>query len=189
MLELGPQQKGARMNTRVATLLAASVTLLIGAAALAQKNVTLPVQLQVLEGKAQQFLLDATGIGIDNTPTWTPSRNSEGDAPTLEFTDGEPKTLSVDLVFDGFEQKINVHDKFIQPLEVLTAVDPDLHRPPLVSVSFPQAMHVPKFTGVVSSVSTKYTMFLPDGTPCRATATVSVKQASGATTKKQSPCP
>lgn len=177
------------MNTRVATLLAAFATVLIGAAALAQKNVTLSVRLQRLEGKAQEFLFDATGIGTDDTPMWTPSQNSEGDAPTLEFTDGQPKTLSVDLMFDGFEQKLNVHDKFVQPLEGLTAVDPDLHRPPMVSVSFPQAMHIPQFAGVVTSVSTKYTMFLPDGTPCRATCTITVKKASGATTKKQSPCP
>jgi len=177
------------MNKRVVTLLAAFVVALIGAAALAQKNVTLSLKLQRLEGKAQDFLFDAAGITFGDNAMWTQHENSEGDAPTLEFTDGEPKTLSVELAFDGFEQKVNVHDKFVQPLEGLTAVDPDLHRPPMVSVSFPQQTHVGAFTGVVSSVSTKYTMFLPDGTPCRCTTTVNMKKASAATIKKRSPCP
>jgi hypothetical protein len=176
------------MTKRVATLLAFAVAL-IGGAAIAQKNVTLSLKLQRLEGKAQDFLFDATGITIDNNAMWTPHQNSEGDAPELEFTDGEPKTLSIELAFDGFEQKVNVHDKFVQPLEGLTAVDPDLHRPPMVSVSFPQQTHLGAFTGVVSSVSTKYTMFLPDGTPCRCTTTISMKKASAASIKKQSPCP
>lgn len=177
------------MTRRVATLLASCSVVLIGAVALAQKNVTLSVRLQSLEGKAQQFLLDATGITIDDNATWTSARDSQSDAPTLEFTDGEPKTLSVELMFDGFEQKTNVHDKFVHPLEGLTSVDPDLHRPPMVSVSFPQGSHLPAFAGVVSSVSTKYTMFLQDGTPTRCTTTITMKKASSATVKKQSPCP
>jgi hypothetical protein len=34
----------------------------------------------------------------------------------------------------------------------------------------------PPFKGVIEQLSVKYTMFFPDGTPCRATATVKLKE-------------
>ena len=37
---------------------------------------------------------------------------------------------------------------------------------------------------VVEKVGVKYTMFLPDGTPCRATVTMSFKEASALSFKK-----
>jgi hypothetical protein len=58
----------------------------------------------------------------------------------------------------------------------------------MVQVVFVQNK-VPALTGVVSSVSTKYTMFLPDGTPTRCVATMKLKAASKVSTKKQEPCP
>jgi hypothetical protein len=175
------------MTKRAATLLVACAFVLIGTVALAQKNVTLSLKLQRLEGKAQEFLLEATSITIDNPALWTHHDIGGADAPDLEFTSGEPKTLSVELMFDGFEKRDDVQEKFVQPLETLTAIDPQLDRPPMVKVTFP---HSPSFTGVVSNVSTKYTMFLPDGTPVRCTTTIQMKKASSASVKKQSsPCP
>ena len=67
-------------------------------------------------------------------------------------------------------------------------IDPSLKRPPMVSVTFEPPNGGLAFRGVVSSVSTKYTMFLPDGTPVRATASVKLKQASSASVGKN-PCP
>jgi hypothetical protein len=43
---------------------------------------------------------------------------------------------------------------------------------------------LPEFMGVIESVSTKYTMFLPSGTPVRATASVRVKEADKASMKQ-----
>jgi hypothetical protein len=37
---------------------------------------------------------------------------------------------------------------------------------------------LPEFQGVIESVSTNYTMFLPDGTPVRATCRVAIREAS-----------
>ena len=72
------------------------------------------------------------------------------------------------IVFVG---SIAVYNKYIQPLDSLTAVDPALNAPPMVQVTFQPPNASPCLRGVVSSVSTKYTMFMPDGTPVRATAT------------------
>jgi len=43
---------------------------------------------------------------------------------------------------------------------------------------------LPAFEGVIESVGTKYTMFLPNGTPVRATCTVKFKEASRLSFKK-----
>jgi len=42
----------------------------------------------------------------------------------------------------------------------------------------------PTFKGVIESLSVKYTLFLPDGTPTRATVSLRMRQASGALNKK-----
>ena len=52
----------------------------------------------------------------------------------------------------------------------------DLHRPPLVMFSWGGFT----FKGVVESLTIRYTMFLPDGKPCRATANLSIKEAQTA---------
>jgi contractile injection system tube protein len=160
--------------------------LLIAVAAFAQKNATSMLKLLRLEGKQQTFLLEASEITTEASATWETSRQSEGDEPTLEFTSGSPKTLSVELFFDTLESKENVYDRNVRPLEELTVPDPNLKRPPMVSVTW--SNNLPAFQGVVESVSTKYTMFLPNGTPCRATCTLKMKAATKVTTKT-SPCP
>ncbi len=91
-------------------------------------------------------------------------------------------------MFDTYETKDNVYEKFIRSLENLTLVDPALDRPPMVKVVWGQANGLPAFSGVVDSMSTKYTMFMPDGTPVRATASLKMKSASSVRMKKASPC-
>ncbi|HSP17204.1 MAG TPA: hypothetical protein VLV78_20845 [Thermoanaerobaculia bacterium] len=170
------------------TIVVLIAILVIAGGAFAQKNATAMLRLFRLEGKSQVFLLEASEITTTAPATWEPRRDSEGDAPTLEFSSGDPKSLSFDLAFDTFESKESVYDKYVRPLETLTAIDPDLQRPPMVQVVW-GSNELPGFKGVLDSVSTKYTMFLPNGTPVRATVRISMKAASKLTTKKQEPCP
>jgi nucleoid-associated protein YgaU len=51
-------------------------------------------------------------------------------------------------------------------------VNEDKHRPPKVMFTWGGF----KFTGFIESLTVRYTMFLPDGKPCRATANVSLKE-------------
>ena len=175
------------MKKRSAILLCALVTFLGGAVAIAQKNVTLSIKLSRLEGKAQELLLDATSITTDDAANWTRTADSpNSDAPAMEYSSSEPRTLNIELAFDTFDKKENVHDKFVAPLESLAAVDPQLDRPPLVQATFPPST---AFKGVITGLQTKYTLFLPDGTPTRCTVNLVMKQASAASKKKPNPCP
>src|SRR5215470_12072359 len=122
-------------------------------------------------------------ITIDKPIQWQAHKGSEGDHPTLEFTTGTGKSLTVELMFDMFEDKGDVYKTYISNLEKLALIDSGLKRPPLCT--FTWGSNMPVFKGVVADMNVKYTMFLPDGTPCRATATLSMKQSDHLLNKEQ----
>ena len=121
-------------------------------------------------------------VQIDKTVPWTKSPQSKGDQPSLQFSAADGRAMSFELLFDGFETGTNVHATFVEPLVKLAMVqDPngadDKKRPPKVGVKWGSGK-LPEFQGVIEAVSTKYTMFLPDGTPVRATCRVTIREAS-----------
>jgi Contractile injection system tube protein len=82
----------------------------------------------------------------------------------------------------------NVHTDFVDNLMKLTLVqdldgDAAKRRPPKVAVKWGKS-RFPEFQGVIESVSTKYTMFLPDGTPVRAVCHVTIKEAGSVSFRK-----
>jgi len=136
-----------------------------------------------LETNAPPFLaqFNPTEVTIDKAVPWKKHKSSEGDSPTLEFTAAEPKTLTVELLFDTFEAGQDVHQTHVQLLEKLAMIDLTLKRPPLLHFVWGT---FPSFTGVIESLSVKYTLFLADGTPVRATCTLRLKQADRVRGKK-----
>jgi hypothetical protein len=66
----------------------------------------------------------------------------------------------------------------------LVTVEPedDEQRPALIMKSWDGGL--PAFEGVIESIGMKYTMFLPNGQPVRATVSVKIKEASRASFKK-----
>jgi Contractile injection system tube protein len=112
-------------------------------------------------------------ITIDKQVPWQEHKNSEDDLPSLEFTSGAAKTLNVELLFDMFEAKGDVYETYVTQLEDLVLMDPELKRPPMCVFSWGKMR---AFQGVVEDLNVKYTLFLPDGTPCRATVGVKMKE-------------
>nr|HEX4317381.1 hypothetical protein [Kofleriaceae bacterium] len=101
----------------------------------------------------------------------------------LEYTGSEGRSLSIELLFDGYED--NDPSKVTGPiwnLEALATVrdadskDEGLRRPHLCLISWGN-QGLPVFRCVIESLSIKYTMFRGDGAPLRATATVKLKEA------------
>ena len=121
-------------------------------------------------------------IQVDKSVPWSKQPTSRGDQPSLEFWSADGRVMSFELLFDGFETATNVHTAFVENLLKLAMVKnpdgaEDAKRPPKVRVRW-AGVTVPDFEGVIESVSTKYTMFLPDGTPVRALCRVAVREAS-----------
>ena len=177
------------MTKRLLLLAMLAVSIALAGVLLADKKSQPSITVTKIEGKAEQFNFNPTEITIDKSVAWQSTKGSEGDSPELEFTDGTPQTLDVELMFDLFESKGNVYVQNVRPLETLTAVDPNLHRPDMVKVTWDgNGAGLPSFSGVVADVSTKYTLFLPDGTPTRATVNLKMKSASRASVASKTPC-
>lgn len=128
-------------------------------------------------------------MGVDKSVPWQKAPTSSGDQPELQFTSAEGRSMSFELFFDEYENGGNVHTKYVAPLLKLAMVmepngSEDKKRPTRVRINWGAGL--PDFEGVIESIGTKYTMFLPSGAPVRATCSVKVKEASRASFKKGS---
>jgi hypothetical protein len=120
-------------------------------------------------------LFNPKEFSIQKSVQWEPHKAPGLDLPEQEFTSGNPAVLSVELFFDSYEEKKDVHEH-TDKLQNLTLVNADKHRPPMVMFSWGKV----KFKGVVESLTIRYTMFLSDGRACRATASLTIKEAQTA---------
>lgn len=92
-------------------------------------------------------------------------------APILQYVHGNTRTLDMDLYFDTYEEGTDVRaatDKVYQ----LLLIDPSTHAPPICDIAWGTF----QFRAVVDHVSGKFTLFLSDGTPVRATLSVTFKE-------------
>jgi hypothetical protein len=89
----------------------------------------------------------------------------------LQYVHGNTRTLDMDLYFDTYEKRTDVRGQTDNVYNLLL-IDPDTHAPPICDL----AWGLFTFCGVVDHVSGKFTLFLADGTPVRATLSVSFKQ-------------
>jgi hypothetical protein len=126
-------------------------------------------------GEEVKAMFNPKEIGVSKTIPWNKHKSSVADIPVLEFTDPDGRELDIELLFDTFEQKESVWEKHIKMLEKLTQVVKEKKRPPMVLFTWGTAF--PGFMGVIATLGVKYTMFLPDGAPCRATVTLKLKEA------------
>jgi hypothetical protein len=118
----------------------------------------------------------------DNRSWWKREPTPEHD---LEFTGAEGRTMSLELLFDGYETKRSVEPR-VQNLEALAEVtDPAsaieaLRRPHLCLLTWGPGDVGPgmaPFRCVVESLTVKYTMFDGDGTPLRAVCNLKLKES------------
>jgi hypothetical protein len=142
-------------------------------------------------------------LQVDKTIPWSKknqSNKSNDHGIHLEFTGGEGRSMSVELLFDGYEENNAINGPGSHPLKkavkdsiadletLASVIDPASHdenkrRPHLCMVLWGTGM--PKFTCVIESLSTKYTMISSDGSPLRATCTVKLKEADVVSAAKQ----
>ena len=117
-----------------------------------------------------------------NVP-WSPhplANKNGGDQLEVEFTGAQPRTMELEMLFDGFESGTSVQG-CIDVIETLAAVrkadgDADERRPHYCVVAWGDG-GVKPLRCVIESVTVKYTMFDRMGTPLRAVANVKVREA------------
>jgi nucleoid-associated protein YgaU len=130
--------------------------------------------------------------------SWPKDQKAAADTPVLNFGGGSPATLSMDLLFDTYQnprnggQSRDVRTVYINDLWKMMFVDKQLAekkknkqgRPPKVQFTWGKAL---SFEAVMTSLSVTFTLFLPDGTPVRASAKVAFQQVKDTKELPQNP--
>lgn len=137
--------------------------------------------LEMTEGEKLklEFLFNPTKYSVTKTNTWNRSENVGKDVPPLEFGGGQPKSLSIQLFFDTYEEGKDVRlytdilDKMMQIDESLRSGKSDRGRPPYCRFRWGKFFSC---VCVIQRLKIDYTLFLPDGTPVRATADLTLQQ-------------
>ena len=134
-----------------------------------------PKELQVDQTVPWKKPQAANQSGADKSP------GKDENYLTLEFVGAEGRTMSVEMLFDGYEDNKSIA-KSVADLEHMARVrDPssekDTQRRPHHCIVSWGERGLPKFKCVIEKLSTKYTMFSSEGTPLRATCTVQLKEA------------
>ncbi len=126
-------------------------------------------------------------LTINKSNQWKPKSSTGSNVPDVTFGGGGARTLQMSLVFDTYEAKSDVREATDKVLALMDA-DPiktpsgSQKRPPHVEFGWGAFR---SFRGVITQVSQKFTLFLPDGTPVRATLQVTLQEVPKAAAKNR----
>jgi nucleoid-associated protein YgaU len=98
-------------------------------------------------------------------------------APMLQFGHGNAQTLTMQLFFDTYDpvaagnkdQDVRTHTRKVTNF---LQINEKLHAPPILQFSWGKFI----FIGVLQQADVRFTLFLPNGVPVRATVDVTFKQ-------------
>ncbi|MEA3037501.1 MAG: hypothetical protein QOE79_14 [Sphingomonadales bacterium] len=125
------------------------------------------------KGKPIEVLFNPAEYSLEISNNFQASAPPGLNNPILQFVNGNSDTLSMDLFFDtwtdGGRGDVSA---LTNKLANLLRIDGKTHAPP--RVEFKWGLFA--FKAVIEKLSQRFTMFLSDGTPVRATLNVSFKQ-------------
>jgi nucleoid-associated protein YgaU len=146
------------------------------------KKATVTVLEGADKGKVITVLFNPTEYSFERTNAYKATAVPGLGSPLLQFVNGESDRLSLDLFLDDYtdpkgptslqQKETNPLMKRLGDLFKLLEIDRDLHAPPPVRFNWGPF----EFTAVIEKLGRKVTMFHPDGTPARATLSVSFKE-------------
>ncbi len=129
-----------------------------------------------------QVLFNPTEYSFSKSNNWTKVPIRTSNVARADFSGGNPTELKVQLLIDTLEKRENAKNYVDQVVE-LTKVDnfDDGPRPPRCMFIWGTFKG---FRSVITSLSYKYTMFLEDGTPVRATLDITFRECESIDQKK-----
>jgi nucleoid-associated protein YgaU len=134
------------------------------------------------QGQLYWVLFNPTEYSFDRSNTFKATAIPGLGAPLIQFINGECAQLSMDLFLDDYTDAPSssapggaksVQER-LDDLTGLLDIDSELHAPPPVRFAWGPL----QFDGIIEKMTRKVTLFRPDGTPARATLSVSFKQYS-----------
>lgn len=157
------------------------------------KKATITVLDGADKGKVVSVLFNPTEYSFERSNSYKATAVPGLGSPLLQFVNGESDHLSVDLFLDDYtdpegptslqQKEKNPVSKRLVDISKLLEIDRDLHAPPPVRFNWGPM----EFTAVIEKLGRKVTMFHPDGTPARATLSVSFKEYRTLRTQLQEP--
>ena len=122
-----------------------------------------------------QVQFNPTEYGIDRGANYAELQVPGLRTPLLQFVRGEAATLSLELFLDGTERSGTNLDETVEDrlagIREFVTIDRALHAPPVCRFQWAAIF----FTGVVTSLKEKYTLFGEDGQILRARVTLTFK--------------
>ena len=138
-------------------------------------------------GEEIQCLFNPNEYSISKSNSWKEKSTRRSNVPRLEFTGGGPTELKLELFFDTYEKGGSARD-YVKKIISLTQIsqsgsgDPE---PPRCMFSWGTNF---EFEAVITNVSARFTLFRPDGTPVRATVSLTLKECKDpGVQKRQNP--
>ncbi|MDX6443399.1 MAG: hypothetical protein QOH71_473 [Blastocatellia bacterium] len=157
------------------------------------KKATITVMDGANKGDVITALFNPTEYSFERTNSYKSIAVPGLSSPLLQFVSGESDRLSMDLFLDDYTDPngpTSLQQKEEKPLTKrldalfnLLEIDRDLHAPPTVRFSWGTL----GFRAVIEKLSRKVTMFHPDGTPARATISISFKEYRSLTEQLRTP--
>jgi nucleoid-associated protein YgaU len=138
-----------------------------------------------------EFRFNPKELSISKSATWNrPTNKGAKHSTKPEFGGVQPQTVTMELFFDDWEGTGNLVKDIELLLSWLKPTDKSINQskkpqPNALKFHWGQGP-LADFKGYLKSVSAKYTMFKPDGTPVRATAQITLEEIP-ADPKKQNP--
>jgi phage protein D len=146
------------------------------------KKATITVLDGMNKDQVISVLFNPTEYNFERTNSYKATAMPGLGSPLLQFVNGESDHLSMDLFLDDYtdpdgptslqQKEKNPVAKRLADISKLLEIDRDLHAPPPVRFNWGPM----EFTAVIEKLGRKVTMFHPDGTPARATLSVSFKE-------------
>jgi LysM repeat protein len=121
--------------------------------------------------EAIPVLFNPTQYSLDQSNTLSEMGVPGLSAPIPQYVRGNGRTLRMELFFDTYEQRRDVRD-YTDRIYGLLNIRGPLHRPPICTFTWGGF----SFDCMLESVGGRFTLFLSDGTPVRATLSVSFKE-------------
>jgi nucleoid-associated protein YgaU len=142
--------------------------------------------LKVVSGDAKTshltFAYNPTELSTEKSAQWhRPTTPSAVSTTNPEFGGSEPQSVSMEIFFDVYEDLFgDVSDdiktlfEWVRP--TASSRSKGLPSPPILAFEWGSNKALADFRGFLKHVSAKYTMFRADGTPIRATASISLEE-------------
>jgi nucleoid-associated protein YgaU len=146
------------------------------------KKATITVLDGADKGKVIAVLFNPTEYSFDRSNSYKSTPVPGLGSPLLQFVNGEADQLSMELFLDDYtdpkgptsllQKEPDPLARRLTDLSKLLLIDRDLHAPPPVRFNWGPM----EFFAVIEKLGRKVTMFHPDGSPARATLSITFKE-------------